>query len=333
MTVLTMAMTPARAADVCDQQTRRLLEEMFDVRWGSAAFGPEELAVLARGSEVLLTSWGTPHLEPDLFAGTGAPTVIAHAAGSIKWLVDGSVLDGSAATSDVKAFSAGTRIAWSVGEYCLAAAMTLLRRLPEFDQATRAGQWQPAGLRGRELRGRRVGIVGASSTARAFIELLQPFHCDIAVYDPFLSLEQARQLGVTLASLQEVSQADIVSLHVPDLPATEGMITAELIASMRSNTIVINSSRGLALDNAALEREIAKGRLQAALDVYPAEPPVLSKTFQSADNVLLTPHIAGDTLEGHASLAGYVLNDVVQWLEHGTLGAGYVNPASLAFSA
>lgn len=331
MTVLTMAMTPARAADVCDPATRARLEALFEVRWGSAAFGPEELASLARGSDVLLTSWGTPHLVPELFSGEGAPTVIAHAAGSIKWLVEASVLNGSAGT--VTAFSAGTRIAWSVGEYCLAATMTLLRRLPEFDQSIRAGQWQPAGLRGRELRGRRVGIVGASSTARAFIELLQPFQVDIAVYDPFLSLEGAQRLGVTLASLAEVTQADIVSLHVPDVPATEGMITAELIAGMRNNTIVINSSRGLAIDNAALERELATGRLQAALDVFPTEPPTLSKTLLGANNVLLTPHIAGDTKEGHASLVGFVLEDVLAWLENGTLGAGYVNPATLAFSA
>ncbi|MHA7271038.1 NAD(P)-dependent oxidoreductase [Arthrobacter sp. HLT1-20] len=333
MTVLTMAMTPARAGDVCDQQTRTRLEDLFEVRWASDTLGPDELASLARGSDVLVTSWGTPHLAAGLFDGDDAPSVIAHAAGSIKWLVDGSVLDGSAANRHVTAFSAGTRIAWSVGEYCLAATMTLLRRLPEFDQNTRAGLWQPAGLRGRELRGRRVGIVGASSTARAFIELLRPFQCNIAVYDPYLSLAKARQLGVTLASLGEVTQADIVSIHVPDVPATEGMITAKLIAAMRDNTVVINSSRGLAVDNKALERELARGRLQAALDVYPTEPPRMSKAMLGADNVLLTPHIAGDTLEGHASLVGYVLTDVLQWLEHGTLGAGYVNPATLAFSA
>ena len=259
--------------------------------------------------------------------------MIAHAAGSIKWLVDASVLDGSAA-GNVKAFSAGTRIAWSVGEYCLAATMTLLRRLPEFDHSTRAGQWQPAGLRGRELRGRRVGIVGASSTARAFIELLQPFRVDIAVYDPFLSLEKAQQLGVTLASLQEVTQADIVSLHVPDVPATEGMITAELIAAMRDHTMVINSSRGLAMDNAALERELATGRLQAALDVFPTEPPTLSRTLLGAQATCCSPRtLPGTPWKATPHWWGSCSSDVLAWLENGTLGAGYVNPATLAFSA
>lgn len=328
MTVLTMAMTPARAADVCNAATRALLEERFEVRWASASLDAAELAQLAAGSDVLVTSWGTPHLDTALFTGSGAPSVVAHAAGSIKWLLDPEVLHGG-----VTVFSAGTRIAWNVGEYCLAAALASLRRLPEFDASLRGGAWQPAGLRGRELFGRRVGILGASSTARAFIELLRPFRCEVTVYDPFLSPERAEQLGVTLGSLADVVRSDIVSIHVPDLPATESMVTAELLASMPDGALLVNSARGPAVDTAALERELASGRLRAVLDVFPVEPVMLTSELAGAANVLLTPHIAGDTVEGHAALTGYVLADVLQWLDHGTLGGSHVNPASLAFTA
>lgn len=328
MTVLAMAMTPTRAADVCNAATRALLEGRFDVRWASAALDAAELAELAAGSDVLVTSWGTPHLDTALFSGPGAPTVVAHAAGSIKWLLDPGVLH-----SGVTVFSAGTRIAWNVGEYCLAATLASLRRLPEFDAGLRCGAWQPEGLRGRELFGRRVGIIGASSTARAFIELLKPFRCEVAVYDPFMAPERAGQLGVTLGTLEDVVRADIVSIHVPDLPATEGMVTAELLASMPDGALLVNSARGPAVDTAALERELASGRLRAVLDVFPVEPAVLSAELAGAPNTLLTPHIAGDTVEGHAALTGYVLGDVLRWLDHGTLGASHVNPASLAFTA
>lgn len=328
MQVLTMAMTPARAADVCTAATRELIEARFEVRWASEAFDAAELAQLAAGSDVLVTSWGTPHLDTALFTGPGAPTVVAHAAGSIKWLLEPEVLHGG-----VTVFSAGTRIAWNVGEYCLATTLASLRRLPEFDASLRGGAWQPEGLRGRELFGRRVGIIGASSTARAFIELLKPFRCQVAVYDPFLSPERAEQLGVTRGTLEEVVRADIVSIHVPDLPATEGMVTAELLASMPDGALLVNSARGAAVDTAALERELAHGRLRAVLDVFPIEPMVLSAQLPAPANALLTPHIAGDTIEGHAALAGYVLEDVLQWLDHGTLGASHVNPASLAFTA
>lgn len=328
MTVLTMAMTPARAADVCNAATRELLEARFEVRWASATLDAAELAELAAGSDVLVTSWGTPHLDTALFTVPGAPTVVAHAAGSIKWLVDSEVLH-----RGVTVFSAGTRIAWNVGEYCLAATLASLRRLPEFDAGLRGGAWQPEGLRGRELFGRRVGIIGASSTARAFIELLKPFRCEVAVYDPFMAPERAGHLGVTLGTLEDVVRADIVSIHVPDLPATEGMVTAELLASMPDGALLVNSARGPAVDTAALERELASGRLSAVLDVFPVEPAVLSAELAGAPNTLLTPHIAGDTVEGHAALTGYVLGDVLQWLDHGTLGASHVNPASLAFTA
>lgn len=328
MTVLTMAMNPTRAKDVCAPGTRTRLEERFEVRWGTESFGPEELAALLPGSDVVITSWGTPQLTAEMLSGENAPKVIAHAAGSIKNLIDSRAFD-----LDVKVFSAAARIAQSVGEYCLSSTLTLLRRLPQFDNTMRNGEWKPSGLRGQELSGKQVGIVGASSTARAFIALLAPFRCDVVVYDPYLTEEAARKLNVRLGSLDDVCQADIVSIHVPNLPATEGMIDRRLITAMKDGALVVNSSRGAALDYDALTKEIAKGRLLAALDVFPQEPPAPSADLLISSNVLLTPHIAGDTVEGHLALVDFILEDVIAWLDHKQLGQSYVNPSALALSA
>jgi phosphoglycerate dehydrogenase-like enzyme len=299
-------MTPQRAADVCDSETRCLLEDCFEVTWGGPELGAGKLADLVADSDVVLTSWGTPHLDAAIWTGGHGPSVVAHAAGSVKKLVDPVIVD-----HGVAIFSAGGRIAWSVGEYCLAAMLTLARRLPPFDTSMRAGEWKPGHLRGHEITGCSVGILGASSTARALITLLKPFGCDVVVYDPYLHADRAAALGVRRATLEETLQCSVVSVHVPDVSETRGLVSRKLIEQLPGNAIVVNSSRGPAVDQEALLEQVMAGRLFAALDVFDAEPPRLAADVLTAPNLLLTPHIAGDTVEGHLALAGYVMADVI----------------------
>ncbi|MGY0055388.1 hydroxyacid dehydrogenase [Streptomyces sp. LZ34] len=323
MSKLAVVMTPERAADVCGPDARRLIEEHFEVTWAKDRLDDQEVARLAADCDVLLTSWGTPHLDASIWADGGGPKVVAHAAGTVKKLIDREVLD-----QGVTVFSAAGRIAWSVGEYCLAAMLTLARRLPRFDAAVRGGGWKQKDFRGGELTGRSVGIVGASSTARALITLLKPFGCDVVVYDPYLDEARGAALGVRTATLAETLGCAFVSLHVPDLPATRGMVTRQLIEAMPDGTIVVNSSRGPAIDQPALLDHVLSGRLLAALDVYDPEPPSFGEPVLSCPNLLFTPHIAGDTTEGHLALAGYVLADVVDWRDKGVRGPSYVDPAA-----
>lgn len=328
MSKLAVVMTPERADDVCSPATRKLLADRFEVSWAGAELSPEVVADLAAGSDVVLTSWGTPHLDKAIWADGNGPKVVAHAAGTVKKLVDPAILE-----QGVAVFSAGTRIAWSVGEYCLGSMLTLARRLPQFDQALRAGGWKQPHLRGGELAGHKVGILGASSTARALITLLKPFGCDIVVYDPYLNAEHAAQLGVRTASLEEALQCRFVSIHVPDVPETRGLVTRKLIEQLPDKAIVVNSSRGPAIDQQALLEHCLDGRLFAALDVYDPEPPRFGADVLAAPNLLLTPHIAGDTVEGHLALAGYVVEDVLKWLDGGVRGPSFVDPAVWAIAA
>ncbi|GHJ40427.1 hydroxyacid dehydrogenase [Streptomyces sp. TS71-3] len=334
---LAVAMTPERAADVIGPGARELIADRFETVWakgpdGAAGDGPvtaEDVARIAAGADVLLTSWGTPHLDSALWADGSGPRVVAHAAGSVKRLVDREILD-----QGVAVFSAAGRIAWSVGEYCLAAMLTLSRRLPGLDAAVRGGRWRSDGLRGHELAGARVGIIGASSTARALLTLLAPFQCDVVVYDPYLSAERAAALGVRTGSLKEAVSCPFVSLHVPDLPETRGMVGRELIAAVPDGGVVVNSSRGPALDQAALLEQVVAGRLCAALDVFDPEPPgEFGEDVRGCANLLLSPHVAGDTREGHLALAGHVLGDVVGWLDHGVPGVSFVEPGSWSTAA
>jgi len=321
-------MTPRRAEDVCDAETRRLLEDRFEVRWAGPEWRGEKLAELLDGVDVVLTSWGTPHLDAGIWADGNGPSVIAHAAGTVKKLVDPVVLD-----RGVAVFSAGGRIAWSVGEYCLAALLTLARRLPRLDTAVRGGGWKQSHLRGHELAGQSVGILGASSTARALITLLGPFGCDIAVYDPYLDADRARALGVRRVTVDEAVACPFVSIHVPDVPETRGLVSRRLIERLPDGAVLVNSSRGPAVDQAALLEHVLAGRLFAALDVFDTEPPSLPAEVLAAPNLLLTPHIAGDTEEGHRALAGYVMADVLRWLDSGARGPSFVDPARWSIAA
>ncbi len=117
------------------------------------------------------------------------------------------------------------------------------------------------------------------------------------------------------------------------MPETKGIITRALIERLPDGAVVVNSSRGPAVDQQALLDHVLDGRLYAALDVYDPEPPTFDPTILEAPNLLLSPHIAGDTAEGHLALAGYVIADVVKWLDDGTRGPSYVDPAVWSIAA
>lgn len=319
-----VASSPERVADVCSAECRRLVEENFDVTWNSGAeWSSAAMASALSEAEVLLTSWGSPSLTERMIDDNPQLRIIGHAAGTVKKLLPRTAfnrLDG--------VFSAAPRIADSVGEYCLSATLTLLRRLPAFDAELRGGGWRCKGLRGHELTGRRVGIVSASSTARAFIRYLAPFETRIQIFDPYLAPDEATELGAELASLEQVLANDIVSLHLPAIPETEGMITARHLALVPDDGILINSSRASTVDTDALYTELASGRFSAALDVYETEPPKLWSEIVAAPNVLLTPHIAGDTVEGHLALMEFVVRDIIDWIDTGRRGRAFVDGAA-----
>ncbi|MEK3888667.1 hydroxyacid dehydrogenase [Bacillus sp. FSL K6-3431] len=296
-----------RLDDVCSKECYRLLNKHFDPVWNDLGreYTEVELYEIINDAEVVLTSWGSPKITDEMLDIAPHLRVIAHAAGTVKGRVPQAVFE-----RNIKVFSAAPRIAHSVGEYCLTALLTLIRQLPRFDAAIRQGEWK-IGLRGRELTGATVGIVSASSTARAFIKLLAPFDVKILLFDPYLSDEASNRLGVEKASLEEVMQCHIISVHAPALPATENMLNRDLLRLIPNGAIFINSSRGTVLDEQALVENLKTGRFLAALDVFSKEPLSIDHPLRFLDNVLLSPHIAGDTKEGHLALMEEVVKDII----------------------
>jgi len=153
------------------------------------------------------------------------------------------------------------------------------------------------------------------------------------VHDPYLNADRAASLGVRSVSLSDALGSEVVSVHVPNTPETENMITAELVARIPGGAVVINSARAASVDSTALVAAATTGRLHAALDVYDVEPVSLPADWAACPNLLLTPHVAGDTVDGRQALAGFVLADVLAWLEDGTRGPSFVDPSSWSIAA
>lgn len=133
--------------------------------------------------------------------------------------------------------------------------------------------------------------------------------------------------------MEQALSHEIVSLHVPSTPETKGMIGPRELALIPDGGIVVNSSRGAAIDQAAFFAEVASGRIRAAIDVYDGEPPDLPESIRSAPNALLSPHIAGDTTQGHLALMEYVVRDIISWLDTGERGPSFVDPRAWATAA
>jgi len=180
----------------------------------------------------------------------------------------------------------------SVGELTLGLALALLRNIPNHDVATRDGGWVRSP--GRELSGLTWGLLGCGATGLATAKLLQGFECTVIGYDPF-----AKNLdSITLTTFEDVlKRSDIVSIHMPSTPQTNGSINSETLAMMKKDAIIINVGRGEVINEEdlmiALKNKTIAG---AALDVRAQEPPVTGE-MEKIPNLILTPHVAGITHE------------------------------------
>ena len=204
----------------------------------------------------------------------------------------------------------------------LAEAILLLRGVPEKNAVAHRGGWLKSAENAYEIRGKTLGIVGYGSIGTQLSVLAEALGMQVAFYDVVnkLPLGNARQV----AKLHDLlAQSDIVSLHVPELPSTEGMIGAAEIAAMKPGGILINAARGTVVDIDALADALkVKKLLGAAIDVFPVEPRTNKDEFLSPlrglDNVILTPHIGGSTMEAQANIGTEVAEKLVKYSDNGT---------------
>ena len=210
----------------------------------------------------------------------------------------------------------------SVAELVLAEAILLLRGIPEKSAVAHRGGWLKSADNAYEIRGKTLGIVGYGSLGTQLSVLAEALGMQVVFFDVVtkLSLGNARQIG----RLNELlAQSDVVSLHVPETAATEWMIDTPQIAAMKPGSVLINASRGSVVRIEPLAAALkAKKLLGAAIDVFPVEPRSNKDLFESPlrglDNVILTPHVGGSTMEAQENIGIEVAEKLVKYSDNGT---------------
>ena len=203
----------------------------------------------------------------------------------------------------------------SVAEYVVTTAMMLLRGVYNSSAEVAAGRWPRAQLsHGRELRGKTLGLIGFGSIGRITGRLAHNLGMKVIAHDPVVSADDAAwlELGVTNRSLEALlAESDVVSLHVPLIAQTRGMLDAGRIALMKRGAILINSARGGIVDEGAVINALRSGALGgAALDVFEREPLAASSEWAGVPNLILTPHVAGVTVEANARVSEMIAQRV-----------------------
>ncbi len=186
----------------------------------------------------------------------------------------------------------------SAAEQAMALILAQARNVPQAHAALVAGRWERSRWEGVELHGKTLGIVGLGRVGTLVAQRALAFGMRLVAYDPYVSAERARHLGVELLSLDElVAEADFVTVHLPKNAETIGLIGAELLARCKPGIRFVNTARGGIVDEAALAEAIASGRVGGAgLDVFAEEPTTESPLF-ALDSVVVTPHLGASTVE------------------------------------
>lgn len=243
-------------------------------------------------AQIIVTGTGTAKLDRNVLAGAPNLHAIIHAAGSLRPIVDLDAYD-----QGLKFSSQAALNAVPVAEYTLAMILLELKGVHGIEKIYRRARQSidvDNLLAHQGVYNRQVGVISASSIGRRVIEYLQLFELDVVLYDPFVTAEEATQLGTRLVELETLlSTSDLVTLHSPLLPETVGMIGASELALLRDQAILINTARGALIDQNALIKELQTGRIRAVIDVTDPEIPPKDSPLWDLDNLILTPHVAG----------------------------------------
>ena len=210
----------------------------------------------------------------------------------------------------------------SVAELVIAEAILLLRNIPAKNAVCHRGGWDKSAIGSYEIRGKTLGLIGYGSIGSQTSVLAEGLGMNVCFYDVVTKLPLGN--ATQIRSLDELlSTSDIISLHVPETHATQNMIGKREIGLMKKGAILINASRGTVVDIDALAEAVRNGDLSgAAIDVFPEEPKANDDEFVSPlrglDNVILTPHIGGSTMEAQANIGVEVAEKLIKYSDNGT---------------
>jgi D-3-phosphoglycerate dehydrogenase len=280
------------------------LESGFELRYADGSDRSQLLPALAGADAVIIRSATTidaealehaPRLRVIARAGVGLDNVDVEAA------TRAGVMVVNAPTSNIV----------SAAEHAVALLLAAARNLPQAMASLRGGQWKRSAFTGVELQDKVVGILGLGKIGVLVAQRLAAFGMTVIAYDPYVAAARAAQLGVRLVGLDELlAESDFISVHLPKNAETTGLLSDRQLGQVKPGVRIINAARGGIVDEAALARALADGRVAgAALDVYATEPCTDSPLF-GLPNVVVTPHLGASTHEAQEKAGTQVARSV-----------------------
>jgi D-3-phosphoglycerate dehydrogenase / 2-oxoglutarate reductase len=302
-----------------------LLREHFDVELGTD-WGEDELAERIGAYHGILIRSATK-MTAELIARAGELRVIGRAGVG----VDNVDVEAATKRGIVVANAPQSNVV-TAAEHTMALLLALARNIPQAHMSLTSGKWERSKFSGVELYEKTLGIVGFGRIGQLVAHRARGFGMRVLAFDPFVSAERYRELGVEKMARPDdlYAQADFITVHLPKTPETEGSLNAEAFAKMRDGVRILNVARGGLIDDVALKDALDSGKVGgAALDVFPSEPITDYPLFQGYRNVIVTPHLGASTAEA-TDRAGYQSAEQVVAALTGGVVSTAVNIPSIA---
>jgi len=208
----------------------------------------------------------------------------------------------------------------TTAEHAISMILALARQIPAANESTQAGKWEKSRFIGTEITGKTLGIIGCGNIGSIVADRAQGLKMKVISFDPFLTPEHARRIGVEKVELDELlATADVISLHTPLTEQTRNILSADALNKTRAGVRIVNCARGGLVDELALAAALSSGHVAgAALDVFETEPARESPLF-GMENVIATPHLGASTTEAQEKVALQVAEQMADFLVSGAV--------------
>lgn len=311
--IVTMLFPSSTARRMLREQDLERLRAEAEVVGPCEVLSVPEMVRALQNATVAMTGWGTPALPAEVFDQAPSLKLVAHSAGTVKYMIPDDFF-----RRGLRVTTAAAGNAVPVAQFTVAMIVSLLKQVPWIPAAYAAGDTAEVGRRKavvRELDDISVGILGASRVGREVIRLLQSYpRLTVKAYDPYLSAADAAKLGVQVVDLDTACRCEVVSVHAPNIPETRHMLNARTLALLPDHAVLINTARGALVDEAALVAEVRRRPLYVQLDVTDPEPPRADSPLRSEKNIILTPHIAGAMQQACRDMGEIAVGETIRFL-------------------
>ena len=259
---------------------------------------PDELKSIIANYEAIVVRSETKVTRDIIEAGTKLQVIARAGVGLDNVDIDAATQKG------IVVVNAPTGNTISAAEHTMAMMLALARHVPQAHAKLKSGVWQRSSFVGNELNNKTLGVIGLGNVGSEVAKRSQGFKMKVVGYDPFVSADYARNLGIELIPLKQLLvESDYITLHLPLTKDTKGMLGAKELATMKPTARIINCARGGLIDDEALCKAIEEGKLAgAAIDVFVKEPVTDSILFKS-DKIIVTPHLGASTAEAQVGVA------------------------------